>query len=56
MLCPALGVPRVIVGPGELGMSGQRDEHVEVAKLVAAARIYARVATDALGSAGAGLP
>ncbi len=52
VLCPALGVPRVIVGPGELGMSGQRDEHVEVAKLIAATEIYVRLAADVLGPCG----
>jgi len=44
VLCPALGVPRAIIGPGALGMSGQRDEHVEIAKLEAAADIYERIA------------
>jgi succinyl-diaminopimelate desuccinylase len=48
VLCPALGLPRVIIGPGEMGMSGQRDEHVCVEKLVAAAEIYVQVAVDFL--------
>lgn len=44
VLCPALGIPRAIIGPGALGMSGQRDEHVEIAKLEAAAEIFERLA------------
>lgn len=46
VLCPALGVPRVIIGPGELGMSGQRDEYVEIDKLVLASEIYSKIALD----------
>lgn len=45
---PALGLPRVILGPGELGMSGQRDEYVELDKLVAASEIYQHIAYDLL--------
>jgi succinyl-diaminopimelate desuccinylase len=48
VLCPALGLPRVIVGPGEMGMSGQRDEYVSVERLVAAADIYGQIAVDFL--------
>lgn len=48
VLCPALGLPRVIIGPGEMGMSGQRDEYVYVEKLLAAADIYVEVALDFL--------
>jgi succinyl-diaminopimelate desuccinylase len=48
VLCPALGLPRVIIGPGEMGMSGQRDEYVCVEKLVAAADIYVEIALDFL--------
>jgi succinyl-diaminopimelate desuccinylase len=44
VLCPALGIPRAIIGPGALGMSGQRDEHVAVRDLVAAAEIFEHVA------------
>lgn len=51
VLCPALGIPRVIIGPGELGMSGQRDEYVEIDKLAAAVEIYSRIAIKVLGSA-----
>ena len=28
VICPALNLPMVILGPGELGMSGQTDEYV----------------------------
>lgn len=45
---PALGIPRIILGPGELGMSGQRNEYVELDKLVAAAEIYQHIAYDVL--------
>jgi succinyl-diaminopimelate desuccinylase len=30
VLNPAFDLPRVIIGPGELGMSGQRDEYVYI--------------------------
>ena len=45
---PALGIPRVILGPGELGMSGQRNEYVELNKLIAATEIYQHIAYDLL--------
>jgi succinyl-diaminopimelate desuccinylase len=48
VLCPALDVPRVIIGPGEMGMSGQRDEHVCIGRLIAAADIYVQIALDFL--------
>jgi succinyl-diaminopimelate desuccinylase len=48
VLCPALGLPRVIIGPGEMGMSGQRDEYVCIERLVAAADIYLQIARDFL--------
>ena len=44
VICPALNLPMVIIGPGEIGMSGQVDEHVSVEKLVASRAIYKRVA------------
>ncbi|CDZ59621.1 M20 family metallopeptidase [Neorhizobium galegae] len=40
----AYGTPFAIVGPGELGMSGQPDEFVEVEKLHRAIRIFRRIA------------
>lgn len=50
VLVPALGIPRVIVGPGTLGMSGAHDEYCELASLHAAARIFHRVARDWLAA------
>jgi len=47
-LSPALNIPRVIIGPGELGFSGIVDEYVEVEKLVASAEIYQQIAYDYL--------
>ena len=49
VLVPAFGLPRVIVGPGELGLSGAHDEYCEIEKLHAAARIFQRIATLTLG-------
>jgi succinyl-diaminopimelate desuccinylase len=48
ILSPALGLPWVIIGPGETGMSGQRDEYVTLDKLFAAADIYMQIATNYL--------
>jgi len=48
ILSPALGLPWVIIGPGEIGMSGQRDEYVYVDKVIAAANIYVQIALDFL--------
>ncbi|MFT5194895.1 MAG: succinyl-diaminopimelate desuccinylase [Cellvibrionaceae bacterium] len=45
---PALNIPRVILGPGELGMSGSRDEYVEIEKLVKSAEIFQQIAIDYL--------
>ncbi len=45
---PALNLPRVIIGPGELGQSGQRNEYVHVEKLIAAAEIYQWLVYQAL--------
>ena len=47
---PALDIPRVIIGPGELGFSGTVDECVEIEKLVASAEIYQQIAYDYLVS------
>ncbi|WP_119390179.1 M20 family metallopeptidase [Taklimakanibacter lacteus] len=44
IICPALDLPMVIIGPGEIGMSGRIDEHVSVGKLVTSRAIYRRVA------------
>lgn len=45
---PVLGIPAVICGPGSPGMAHQPDEHVEVAEVEAAARMYERAARDLL--------
>ena len=47
-LVPAFGLPRVIIGPGELGLSGAHDEYCELGKLHAAARIFERIARRTL--------
>lgn len=44
VLAAGLDVPFAIVGPGDLGMSGQPDESVSVDNVLAVARIYRRVA------------
>jgi len=49
VLAPALGVPRAIIGPGELGMSGQRDEWVALDALYDAAAIFGEIASIYLG-------
>lgn len=45
---PAMNIPRVIIGPGELGMSGQRNEYVNVDKLIAGSEIFQWMAYQAL--------
>lgn len=50
VICPALDIPMVILGPGELGMSGQTDEYVEIEKLERAVPIFERVARSMLAS------
>ena len=49
VICPALDLPMVIIGPGEIGMSGRIDEHVALDKLVTSRAIYRRVAERVLG-------
>lgn len=44
VIAPALNVPMVIIGPGEVGKSGSVDEYVELDKLEASARIFADIA------------
>ncbi len=39
----------VILGPGEMEMSHQQNENVEVEKLVAAARMFTHIAARYLG-------
>ncbi|MEK9754673.1 MAG: M20 family metallopeptidase [Rhodospirillaceae bacterium] len=48
VLVPALGVPRIIVGPGEIGMSGRHDEWVALDAVADAAAIYAEIAAELL--------
>lgn len=49
VIAPDLGLPMVIIGPGEVGMSGAIDEYVCLDKLEAATRIFERVARAYLG-------
>ena len=44
VIAPALNIPMVIVGPGEVGLSGSVDEYLEIAKFQASARIFADIA------------
>ena len=46
ILLHGLNVPFCIVGPGQLGMSGQADETASVAAILAATDIYVRIAED----------
>jgi succinyl-diaminopimelate desuccinylase len=50
VLCPAFGMPMVIIGPGQLGGSGAIDESVVLEDVVTAAKIYARIAMGWLGA------
>ncbi len=49
VLCPAFGMPMVIMGPGQLGGSGAIDESVLLADVVMASHAYARIAKGWLG-------
>ncbi len=44
ILVPALNVPRAIIGPGGLGMSGQRDEWVNLSDMYTATSIFGEIA------------
>ncbi|WP_186100870.1 M20/M25/M40 family metallo-hydrolase, partial [Burkholderia gladioli] len=44
VIAPPLDLPMVIIGPGEVGMSGAVDEYVEIDKLETSVRIFERVA------------
>lgn len=50
VLVPALGIPRVIIGPGELGMSGRQDEWVSLDAVCDAAAVYAEIAARTLAA------
>jgi succinyl-diaminopimelate desuccinylase len=49
VLPPALGLPPVIIAPGETGMSGGADAHCALDKLALATRIYEDVTCRSLG-------
>lgn len=49
VLTPAFDLPMVIIGPGEMGMSGQTDEYCDLAALERAVDIFETVACDWLG-------
>lgn len=48
VICPRLGIPMVIMGPGGHGMSHQVDEYCELDSLESAARIYAHTIVEFL--------
>lgn len=48
VIAPHLGLPMVIIGPGEVGMSGAIDEYVDLKKLEDATRIFERIAKNFL--------
>lgn len=51
VLTPAFDLPMVIVGPGEMGMSGQTDEYCDLAALERAVDVFEAIARDWLGTA-----
>lgn len=44
VIAPQLNLPMVIIGPGEVGMSGAVDEYVEIANLEASMKIFQLIA------------
>ena len=48
ILVPALNVPRAIIGPGRLGMSGQRDEWVSLSDMYTASSMFREIAMSYL--------
>ena len=48
VIVPELGIPMVIIGPGEVGMSGGIDEYVDLAKLEASTKVFRRIAEQYL--------
>lgn len=50
VLVPALNIPRVIIGPGKLGMSGRADEWVALDAVYEAAAVYAEIAAEMLAA------
>ena len=51
ILTPAFDLPMVIIGPGEMGMSGQTDEYCDLGALERAAETFEAIARDWLGGA-----
>ena len=49
VICKAMNLPMVILGPGGTEMTHQHNEYCEIARLVLAARIFTRVALERLG-------
>lgn len=47
VLGPALDAPMVILGPGDIAVSGIADEWIDIERLLSAARIYTRIAWNA---------
>ena len=48
VIAPDLDLPMVIIGPGEVGLSGAVDEYVDLAKLEASAKVFRRIAQQYL--------
>jgi len=51
VLTPAFNLPMVIIGPGEMGMSGQTDEYCDLASLEHATDTFEAIARDWLSAA-----
>ncbi len=49
VICQAMNLPMVILGPGATEMTHQHNEYCEIDRLVQAARVFTRVAFDYLG-------
>jgi succinyl-diaminopimelate desuccinylase len=48
VIAPVLGIPMVIIGPGEVGKSGSVDEYVELDKLSQSASVFVEIAREYL--------
>lgn len=48
IICRALNLPMVIIGPGDIEMTHRHDEYCEIEKLVQGARIFTRIALSYL--------
>ncbi|MBJ9711908.1 M20 family metallopeptidase [Burkholderia gladioli] len=49
VIAPPLNLPMVIIGPGEVGMSGAVDEYIDISKLETSVRIFERIARAYIG-------